>query len=159
MALDEQVTNKQVTFGWRESIEKINQAYSILSKNIDHLEIWLDASSEYIPNSTEIYIVISEFKVNFTSNTWLPFQRTLAVIQVKNRPDVKQYRGTGESVDQSLDSTLSSLKENVKQSKNIYLQNIRGEGPKGVFKIHLTRLLMHEHMKIFEANDFRRKFG
>ncbi len=117
MDLDEQMTNKQITFGWRESFEKINHAYSTLCKNIDHLEIWLDVSSKYIPNSNEIYTVINEFKVNFiapSARTWFPFQKTLAVIQVRNQPDVKEYRKTGEPVNQSLNSILSNLKENAK---------------------------------------------
>lgn len=114
MTLDEQLNSKKVIFGWRGSIEKINQAYSILCKNIDSLEIWLDASGEYIPNATEIYTIINEVKVNFNSNAWLPFQRTLAVIQIKNQPDVKEYRKTSELVVQSLNNVLSGLKENAK---------------------------------------------
>ena len=117
MTIDEQMNSKQITFGWRASIEKINQAYSVLCRNIDHLEIWLDASNEHIPNANEIYAVINNFKLNFfapNASVWFPFQRALSVIQVKNKPDVKEYRSTAEPVEQSLNSILSSLKETAK---------------------------------------------
>lgn len=55
MTIDEQLNSKQITFGWKESIEKMNQAYSVLCRNIDHLEIWLDTASKHIPNANEIY--------------------------------------------------------------------------------------------------------
>ncbi len=125
MAVDEQKTNSKLTFGWRDLFDKLNQSYAELGKNIDKLEIWLDASSEFIPNSSEIYAIITEYENDFTTanaqGAWPIFQATFAGIISREKPNIKLYQERSRKVVESLMSLRTKLKESAKAVQRYFV--------------------------------------
>ena len=117
MTLEEKKVGNNVNFGWKSLIDKVNQGYLLFGKQLDKLEIWLNVSSEFVPNSKELYAIIDDYKKNFTmrnNNAWLKLQTTFMRIQVNDKPDSQEYRTVATPVIESLNNIHTRLKENTK---------------------------------------------
>lgn len=124
MALDEHKadikTESTLKFGWIDLFDKVNQGYASFTKDVDRLETWLDATSEFMPNSADLYKIIDAYKKDFTmadgraTNIWSILQTTFAGIRVKNEANIKQYQSAMGPVGQSLINIRSQLKKCAK---------------------------------------------
>jgi hypothetical protein len=118
MSCDERKPDECVVFGWRDSMSKVNDGYTALGKAVDKLEIWLDASGEFISSSNVVNRLIEDYKHNFTtvnkSASWIALQANSAGILKYNRPDSKRYEAASKPVLDALDSLKLQLKESAK---------------------------------------------
>jgi hypothetical protein len=118
MSCDERKPDESIVFGWRDSMNKVNDGYAALGKHVDKLEIWLDASGEFISSSNVVSNLIKDYKHNFTtvnkSASWIVLQANSAGIRKNNRPDTKRYEVASKPVLDALDSLKLQLKESAK---------------------------------------------
>jgi hypothetical protein len=67
MSCDEHKPDECVVFGWRDLMNKVNDGYAALGRSVDKLEIWLDASGEFLSSSNVVSSLIEDYKHNFTT--------------------------------------------------------------------------------------------
>lgn len=118
MSFDEHKPDESIVFGWRDLMSKVDNCYAALGRHVDKLEIWLDASGDFISSTNAVYTLITDYKNNFTtvnkSASWLVLQVTSAGILKNKGPDSKRYEVASKPVLEALDSLKLQLKESAK---------------------------------------------
>lgn len=132
MCCDERKPDDRVIFGWRELIDKINENYSALGKQMDKLDILLNASADFLPKADEINVIVKDYRHNFSAENakclWIVFQANIAGIRIENKPDTKRYEAVSRPVADALTSLNSKLKESAKMIQRMLVMREAASG-------------------------------